>query len=89
MKPSRLLVLHLLCLTVSLTFMANTARAEDVLKTEAQTRPSQSARFIQFANDVLTVKVQNVPLNELLQEVSRQSGLSVVGSGSLDDKITI
>ena len=28
-------------------------------------------------------------LKELLDEISHQSGLSVVGSGSLDDKVTI
>jgi type II secretory pathway component HofQ len=33
--------------------------------------------------------VKDVSLKELLEEISRQSGLSVVGSGSLDEKITI
>ena len=90
MKPSRLFMFHLFCLTVILSFLANIARAEEVLKTmEAQTQPSQSASFIQFANDLLTVNVQDVPLKELLEEISRQGGLCVVGSGSLDDKITI
>ena len=90
MKPSRFLTFHILCLTVMLTFLANATRAEDVLKTtEAQTRPSQSARFIQISNDLLTVHVQDVPLKELLQEIARQSGLSVVGPGSLNEKITI
>ncbi len=90
MKPSRLFTFHLLCLTVVLTFLANTARAEHVLKTtKAQTQPSQGARLTQFANDLLTVMVQDVSLKELLQEISCQSGLSIVGSGSLDERITI
>jgi len=56
MKPSSLLAFHLLCLTVILTFLTNIARAEDVLKTnKAQTQPTQSTRFIQFANGLLTV----------------------------------
>ena len=90
MKPSRLFAFHLVYVTVILTFLANIARAEDVLKTtEVQTQPSQSAHFIQFADGLLTVKVKDVSLNELLDEISRQSGLSVVGSGSLHDRITI
>ena len=90
MKPSRLFAFQLVCVTVILTFLANIARAEDVLKTtEATAQPSQSACFIQFSNDLLTVNVQDVPLKELLDEIARQSGLSVVGSGSLDEKITI
>ena len=90
MKPSRLLAFHLLCLTVILILLGNTAQAEDVLKTtEAKIRPSQSALSIQFANDLVTVKVHDVPLKELLEEIARQSGLSIVRSGSLDDRITI
>ncbi len=90
MKPSRLFAFHLVYVTVILTFLANIARAEDVLKTtEVQTQPSQSAHFIQFANNLLTVNAKNVSLKDLLQEISRQSGLSVVGYGSLDEKITI
>ena len=90
MKPLRFLAFHLLCLTAILTFLANTARAEDVLKTtKAERQPSQSAPFIQFANDLLTVKVKGLPLKELLDEIARQSGLAVVVSESLDNKITI
>ncbi len=77
-------------MTVSLTFLAALTQAEEVLKTtEVQTQPSESARLIQFANDLLTVNVKDVSLKELLQEIARQSGLSVVGSGSLDERVTI
>jgi hypothetical protein len=90
MRPSRLFTSHLFCLAVILTLLANIARAEDVLKTgKAQTQTAQSTRFIQFDNDVLTVKVKDASLKELLDEISRQSGLFVVGSGSLNEKITI
>jgi len=90
MKPLRLLAIHMLYLAVILTFLANIARPEDVDKTtKAQTHPSQGARFIQFANDLLTVKLQDVSLKELFQEIAHQGGLSIVAYGSLDEKITI
>ena len=90
MKPLRFFTFRLLCLTVSTAFLPTIAQTGDKLKTtKAQTQPSQSASFIQFANDLLTVEAQDVPLKELLDEIARQSGLSVVGFGSLDDDITI
>ncbi len=90
MKLLRFFTLCVLCLPVSLAFLSSIARAEDVLKTaKAQTQPSQSDRLIQFANDLLTVKVKDAPLKELLQEIARQSGLSIVWSGLLDGEITI
>ena len=90
MKPLRLFTFHLVCLTVSLTFLANVTQAEDTLKTtEAKTRPSQRARLIQFANDHLTVNVKDRSLQELLQEIARQSGLIIVGYGSSAERITI
>ena len=90
MKPLRVFTFCLLCLTVSLTLFSSITQAQDKPKTTmAQTQPSQSAHSIQFVNDLLTVKVKYVPLKEVIQEISRQSGLSVVGSGSLDEKITI
>ena len=125
MKPSRLFTFHLLCLTVSLTFLLTIAQADDKLQiTKAQTQQSQSAHFIQFANDLLTVnpvrfqrghytpwakngtifwtrfpcshrghsnrvKVKDASLKELLDEIARQSGLSVAGSGPLDERVTI
>ena len=90
MKPSRLLAFHLVCVTVSVNFLLTIAQAQNKPKpTKAQSQLPQSARFIQFANDLLTVKVKDLPLKELLQEIARQSGLSVVDSGSLDNKVTI
>ncbi len=60
-KATKLLAFHLFCLTVILTFLANIARAEDVVKpAKAQTQPSQSALFIHFANGLLTVDYQDI-----------------------------
>ncbi len=90
MNPLKLLTFHLVCLTVSLTLSSAITQAEDKLKiTEAETQPSQGARFIQFVNDQLTVKVEHVSLQELLEEIARQGGLTLVLSGSLADRITI
>lgn len=90
MKALRLFTIHLLCLTVGLTFLTNITQGEDAHKaTEVQTQPSQGARFIQFVNDQLTVKVKDVSLQELLEEIARQGGLTLVLSGSLADRITI
>ncbi len=90
MKPLRVFTFHLVCLTVSLTFLTTITQAENKLKTtDAETQPSQSARVIHFANDHLTVKVVDVSLHELLQEIARQSGLTIVLSGSPEDWVTI
>ncbi len=90
MKPLRPLTFHLACLTVSLTFLANVIQAEETLKTTvAQTQPFQGAHAIEVANDLLTVKVRDVSLRELLEGIARQSDLTLVLSGSLEDRITI
>ena len=90
MNPLKLLTFHLVCLTVSLTLSSAITQAEDKLKiTEAETQPSQGGRFIQFVNEQLTVKVKDVSLQELLEGIARQSDLTLVLSGSLEDRITI
>ena len=90
MKPARLFTFQLVCITVIFLCLTNIAQAEEVPKaTKTQTQQSQSALSIQFDNDLLTVKAKDIPLQELLQEIARQSGLSVEGSGLLEDKITI
>lgn len=90
MKPARLFTFQLVCITVVLLCLVNIVQAEDVLKaTKTQTQQSQRALSVQFDNDFLTVKAEDVPLQEVLQEIARQSDLSVEGSGLLEDKITI
>lgn len=90
MKRVKFFALHLICLTVSLTLFSTVTQAEDNLKnTGAQTQPSHTARFIHFANALLTVKVKDVALQELLHEIARQGGLTLVLSGSLEDRITV
>ncbi len=90
MKPLRLLTLHLVCLTVNLTFLSDITQAEDTLKArEARTHISQGSRLIQFADDHLTVTAQDVSLRALLQEIARQSGFTLVRYGSLDERMTL
>ncbi len=89
MKLLRLPTFYLLCLAVSLSFLADITQAEDTAKTRAaKTQPLQSAHYIQFANDLLSVKLQDVSLREVLQEIARQGGLTLVPSGSLEYRIT-
>ena len=90
MKPLRLLTLHVVCLTVTLTFLSDISQAEDTLKArEARTHTSQGSRLIQFADDHLTVTAQDVSLRALLQEIARQSGFTLVRYGSLDERMTL
>jgi hypothetical protein len=90
MKPLKHLTFHLLYLSASLIFLSGVTQAKDREKAPiAQTQPSQGARIIQFANDHLTVKVKDISLAVLLQDIARQSGLTLEYKGSLDERITI
>ena len=90
MKPLKLFILCLLYLSVSFTFLSGFTQAEDRGKTPiAQTQPSQGDHVIQFANNYLTVNVKEVSLAWLLQEIARQSGLTLEYKGLLDERITI
>ena len=90
MKPLKLFTFRLFYLSVSLTFLSGITKAEDRVKTtEAQNQPSQSSRIIQFANDHLTVNVKDISLAGLLQEIARQSGITLVCKESIDERITI
>ena len=90
MKSTRFFTFYLIYVTVIFTFPANITLAEDGLKaTKAKTQQSQSALSVQFGNDLLSVKAKDVPLKELIDEIARQSDLSVEGSGILEDRVTI
>jgi len=90
MKPARLFTFQLFCITAVLLCLVSIVQAEDKQKAaKTQTQQSQRAPSVQFDNDLLTVKADDVPLQEVLQEIARQSDLSVEGSGLLEDKITI
>ena len=48
-----------------------------------------SLAFIEFENERLTVRVQGMPLGELLQKIAAQSDLLVVGAGAGDQTVSI
>ncbi len=84
-----LLAIGLFYVTVSFTPLSATGQDEGALRTEAGTWPSQSSRLVRFANDALTVEVKDAPLEEVLREVARQSGLSIVWYGTISESISI
>jgi len=88
-ETTSLLAIGLFYVTVSLTPLSATSQDADGLRTEAGTWPTHSSRVVRFANDVLTVEVQDAPLEELLREVARQSGLSIVWYGTISERISI
>jgi len=75
---------------MSVTFLPTFNHAEETPKIAAtQNRHSQKARIIQFSNDRLTLNIEDISLTELLEEIARQSGLSVMSYKSLEEKVTI
>ena len=90
MKLSSFFTFQLVCIVVVLLCLVNIVQAEDVLKAaKTPTQWSQRVFSVQFDNDLLTVKAEDVPLQEVVQEIARQTDLSVAGSELLKDKITI
>ena len=82
MKISILFIFHLLYLGVCLTFPSGITLA-------AETQPSVGANIIQYADDHLSLKVKDISLAHLLQEIAHQSGFIVLYNGSLDETITL
>ena len=90
MKSLKLLTFHLLCLSVSLTYLSGITQAKNGVKTTlSQTQLSQGDHVIHFADNHLTVNVKNYSLASLLHEIARQSGLTVKCSVPPDERITI
>lgn len=80
----------LLGLTVGFALFVARIEAHDTLRmTEDQGQSSPSGVFVHFADDYLTVKARDVPLRKLLQEIARQSGLTLVLRDALEANITI
>ncbi len=64
--------------------------AEDWAKnTDSRTEASQNVSFIQLANDHLSVKVQDMSLKELLEEIANQSDLTLEVKTSLKERVTL
>ncbi len=89
MQHLNLSTVSLLGVAASLFFLLFEAHAESGPKTiTAGVQTSQSA-FVRFADDRLTVEVSRVPLQGLLREIARQSGLDIMIHGSLEESVSM
>ncbi len=65
-------------------------RGEDMAEiTDAGSEASQNASFIEFKHDHLSVKVQDISLKELLEEIARQGDLTLMVNTSLQERVTL
>ena len=87
---SKLCWIRMAYLTASLSFLGSVAQAQDALGVaDASAHPSVVPHNIQFAHDRLTVNVKDVSVRGLLEEIARQSDLTLVLHGSLQARITV
>jgi hypothetical protein len=89
MKPLKQLMLGLLCLTVNLAPLGAWTQDEAGLIEETDPWPSNPPRLVRIANNLLTVKVHDASVEELIEEIARQSGLNIVWYGTISDRITL
>ncbi len=89
MKLSKQLMLGLFCVTVNLAPLGALTQDEAELKEEADPWPSSPPRLVRIANGLLTVKVHDASVEELVEEVARQSGLNIVWYGTISERITL
>lgn len=90
MKTLGLLVLRAICLSVSLPVLSTTAKAIETLTVKEEGPQSVAGpHLVWFADGYLTIQVRDVPLGELLDEIARQSGLTVMRYVVLDRKVTL
>ncbi len=82
MKLSKQLMLGMLCLTVNLASLGAVTQDEAPW-------PSPPRHLVRFANDLWTVKVHDASVEELVEEVARQSGLNIVWYGTISERITL
>ncbi len=80
----------LIYLTVSLALVSTIAPAQQGWRDNDGTfKVATGSPLVRFANDDLTVKVEDMSLHELLDEIARQSGLTVVRYVALDERMTL
>lgn len=73
-------------LAVGLSLLVGITQAGEL---ETTAHRLQAPFAIEFANDRLSVKIEGIALRELLREIARQSGLTVMVSGPLEERVTI
>ena len=89
MKLLKQLMLGLLCLTVNLAPLGAWTQDEAGLIEETDPWPSIPPRLVRIANNLLTVKVYDASVEELIEEIARQSGLNIVWYGTISERITL
>ena len=89
MKLLKQLMLGLFCLTVNLAPLGAWTQDEAGLIEETDPWPSNPPRLVRIANNLLTVKVHDASVEELIEEIARQSGLNIVWYGTISERITL
>jgi hypothetical protein len=87
-KGGSFLVCFLFCITVATPAMRVQAREQR--KTGGYGLVALAAPFVvEVRDDLLTVKVQQLPLEQVLKEVAQQSGISLRIQGSLAEPVSV
>ena len=89
MKLLKQLMLGLFCLTVNLAPLGAWTQDEAGLIEETDPWPSNPPRLVRIADNLLTVKVHDASVEELIEEIARQSGLNIVWYGTISERITL
>ena len=89
MKISKQLMLGLFCMTVNLAPLGAWIQDEGGMTAEANPWTSSSGGLVHIADDLLTVKVRDASVEELVEEIARQSGLNIVWYGAISERITL
>ncbi len=81
---------HLIYLTVSFVLVSTITQAQDSLTDNDGTlQPVSGSHLVRFADNALTVKVEDISLQKLLDEICRKSGLTMVRYVALDERMTL
>ncbi len=78
----------LLCLALGLLLSSMTVEARNRATVETA-QAGSGAHLVHFANGYLTVMARDVALGELLDEIARHSGLTVVRHVALNQRVTL
>ncbi len=89
MKLLKQLMLGLFCLTLNIAPLGALTQDEAGLIEEVDPWPSSPPLLVRFANGLLTVKVHDASVKELVEELARQSGINIVWYGTISERITL
>lgn len=90
MKIAKPLALHAICLMTSLPLLSTTSEAKETRPVKVDNSQIVAApQRIWFADGYLTVRVQDLPLGELLDRIAGKSGLTIVRPVALERKVSL